>query len=338
MKYFKYIMAVITLIIAVSAGFCEPKKAVETDFLLDTYVSVTVYGKGAKSAAKQALSLVGALDKKLSAFYEGSDVHRINTANKNTPVQVSPECFYLIKQALVLSEQTDGAFDITIKPVVDLWGFGTTPQVPSYEQLSSFVSKVDYRAVLLDEENQTVTLTKEGMAIDLGGIAKGYCADRAADVLQQAGIKNAYLDFGGNIVTLGKRPLGLFDRIRYRQTARPFVVGIQNPAGARGEVAETYTVHTDRCAIVTSGNYERFFEQDGKRYHHILDPKTGRQPEHDIVSTTVIGASSEVCDALSTAFFVSGGASSKELNAHFYETILITDTGERFKIYSQGEQ
>ena len=339
MKYATYILAAVVLLVAIAAFWTRPNKATESDFLLDTYVSVTVYGSGAKKAAQAALDRVRELDGQLSAFRSGSDVANINRAGANVPTSVSEECFWLIRRALALSERTGGAFDITIKPVMDLWGFGSTSQaVPQPQALLEAQEKVGYQNVWLDEENKTVTLLGEGMAIDLGGIAKGYCADAAAEVLRQAGVEHAYLDFGGNVVTLGEIPQGLSDRVRTGTKTRPFVVGIQDPAGARGDLADTYTVQTSPCAIVTSGGYERYFEEDGKRYHHIIDPATGKQPENGIVSVTVIGPSSETADALSTALFVLGPDGCAQVDDLFDEVMFIFDTGEVMKIYPQGEQ
>ena len=338
MKYLKYIVAVLALIIALSAVSAKPKTATESDFLLDTYVSVTVYGKNAKAAANAALARVREIDKQLSAFNPTSDVSRINSAGANTPVAVSEECFALIERALSLSQQTDGAFDITVKPVMDLWGFGgETTKVPEEGELLRALEKVDYRSVYLDKTNKTVTLLKEGMAIDLGGIAKGFCADEAADVLEQEGVENAYLDFGGNVVTLGEMPLGLFGRIKNHAKTRPFVVGIQDPNETRGVCLETYTVKNERCAIVTSGGYERYFEENGVKYHHILSPATGRQPNNGILSVTVIAESSETADALSTALFVTGSAGCEKAEGLFDEVMFVSDTGEVQKIYPQGE-
>ncbi len=339
MKYVKYLIAVFAILIAFFAFLAEPESKTESDFLLDTYVSVTAYGKNAETAAQKALDRVRELDRLLNAFHSESDVFKVNSAGTNVPTRVSDECFYLIEHALALSKQTDAAFDITIKPVMDLWGFGGEYQhVPDESQLSKTLEAVDFRNVKLNAETKTVTLLKEGMAIDLGGIAKGYCADAAAEVLTKEGIENFYLDFGGNVVTKGEMPLGLLERIKRGAKTRPFVVGIQNPSGARGDIFDTVTTNSARCAIVTSGGYERCFEENGMKYHHILSPATGKQPNNGILSVTVIGPSSLNCDALSTALFVSGPAGCEKVQGLFDEVIFFYDTGEVKKIYPQGEK
>lgn len=339
MKYVKYMMAVLALAVALSAVSFEPKSVTESDFLLDTYVTVTVYGKNAKNAADAALERVRSLDRRLSAFYEESEISAINGAGANVPVSVSDECFYLIQHALALSEQTDGAFDITVKPAMDLWGFGSELQnVPSEYELGEVLDKVDFHFVQPDEETKSVTLLKDGMAIDLGGVAKGYCADAAAEVLLQEGAENFYLDFGGNVVTRGGKPLKIAEQLKYRAKTRPFVVGIQDPNGIRGDVFETVTTDEKACAVVTSGGYERYFEENGVRYHHILNPATGKQPDNGILSVTVTGSSSLVCDALSTALFVAGPDGCEKVRNLFREALFVYDTGEVKKIYSQGEK
>ncbi len=332
MKYVKYVIGVLALLIAVSAACFAPKSHTETAFLLDTYVSVTAFGSHAKSATKKALKRVGELDRKLSAYRTDSEVYTINHAGANAKTKVSPDCFSVIEQALFLSEKTNGAFDITVKPVMDLWGFGgEQPHVPAWAELEEALLRVNYKDVLLDKETQTVTLQKDGMAIDLGGIAKGYCADEAVKVLAQAGIKNAYLDFGGNVVTMGEKPLGLMERLKFFASSRPFSVGIQDPGGTRGQVVSVHTADKDFCSVVTSGGYERYFEENGRKYHHILDPKTGKQPQNDILSVTVIGDSSLICDALSTALFVLGPDGYAGVSDLCDEVLFVTTSGEVLK-------
>lgn len=333
MKYIKYGAVALAIIIAISAFLLKPVCYTKSDFLLDTYISVTVYGFGSEKAADKAISRVRELENLLSAFRPESDVSKINSAGKDKPVRVSEECFYVIGQALELSQKTKGAFDITIKPVMELWGFGGEQmQVPKTEEILETLPLVDAKYVELDPEMCTVTLKKEGMKIDLGGVAKGYCADEAAKILIDEGVKNAYLNFGGNVVTIGSRPLGFSERLRHGVSAKPFSVGIQDPSAQQGTIFETYIAKTPNDSVVTSGGYERFFEQDGKKYHHILDPKTGKQPENGILSVTVMGKSSLVCDALSTALFVSGPDGIDMAKGLCSEVLFVTDSGDVIKM------
>lgn len=326
MKYITYGVAVLVLLIAVTAMSFTPKPMTETEFLLDTYVSVTVYGNH-KEASKKALDKVEQIHKDFSAFLEKNEVDAINHAG-GAPVSVSEECFHLLSYAVELSHVTDGVFDITVKPVMDLWDFGGTPKVPEEDKLQEAISYVDYREIVLDETNCTVTLKNPNAKIDLGGIAKGYAADCAIQILQEEGVTSACLDFGGNVVTLGERPLGLFERIKTGKKTKPFAVGIQSPTESRGTVAQTVTATTSPFAVVTSGGYERNFTEDGMVYHHIIDPKTGKQPQNGILSVTVVAQESTVADALSTALFVTGESGVERVSGLYEEIIFILDNGE----------
>lgn len=340
MKHLKPILfTVVTFLIIFLAFVSKNQEVTKTDFLLDTYVSITAYGKNADEGIKKALYRTRELENLLSAYIPESDVSKINSAKTGVMTRVSDDCFNLISRAVELSSLTDGDFDITIKPVMDLWGFGKdVRRVPQNTEIKDALDKVDYKSILLDYENKSVALLKEGMAIDLGGIAKGYCADEAAYILKENGVKSACIDFGGNVVTIGDKPLGFFDRIRYGKSARPFSIGIQNPEAQRGEILETVLAEEDTFAVVTSGGYERFFEENGNTYHHIIDTKTGFQPENNILSVTVIGKNSTDCDAFSTALFVSGEIGADRLYGRFSEIIFVYDTGEVKKIYPRGEK
>lgn len=333
MKYLKIFLSLALVLGIIFSVSFEPKKATKTEFLLDTYITVTAYGKNAETALEKAMDKVFEIDKMLSVFNSESEISKINKNPYNTPVKVSDECFYLIERAVELSKKTDGDFDITIKPVMDLWGFGNSLQaVPDEEKLASVLSLVNYKNIILDEVNKTVTLKNNKMAIDLGGIAKGYAADCAAKILKSEGIESAYLDFGGNVVTIGEMPQGLINRLKTGNKTRPFVIGIQSPEGERGEIFEKVTASGEKVSVVTSGGYERYFEENGEKYHHIIDPKTGKQPETHILSVTVISDSSEICDALSTAFFVSGPEKASGKKELFKEVIFYMNTGEIIKI------
>lgn len=327
MKYIKYALLALVVALIVTAWSFEPKSHTESAFLLDTYVSVTVFD-GEKQAAKAALSRVEEIDKMFSAFQADSEISKINQSKAGEAVRVSKECVALLKRAKELSLKTEGAFDISIKPVMDLWDFGGSPKVPTEEKLLKALSLVDFKNILLDEEKQTVTLLKEGMAIDLGGIAKGYSADCALEVLKKCGVESACLDFGGNVVTLGEKPLGLFERIRQGKRSVPFTVGIQDPTKPRGTAITKVEATAPVTCVVTSGGYERNFSENGTTYHHILDPKTGKQPENDILSVTVIAPSSTTADALSTALFVSGEAGVSQVDGLYTEVIFVMKNGD----------
>ncbi len=333
MKYVKYAFAVAAVLIVIFASALSPKPKTKSDFLLDTYISVTIYD-GTEEALDAVVAKVRQIHEDFSAYAADSEVANINKAPAGEAVFVSSECFSLLEKAQALSEMTEGAFDITVKPIMDLWDFSGTPKVPEETELSALLPAVDYRKLILDEENKTVTKTAEHMQIDLGGIAKGYAADCAAIVLKEHGVENAVLDFGGNVVTIGARPVSLWERIKTGKSTAPFAVGIQSPGEARGIVAERVVATISPCAVVTSGGYERNFTQDGKIYHHIIDPKTGRQPENGILSVTVVATDATCADALSTALFVLGPEGVSRAEGLYEKIIFMTEQGE-MKTYTK---
>ena len=327
MKYIKYALAVAVLVIAITAVSVNPKKTTQTDFLLDTYVSVTVYGNH-KDAAEQVLKKVRDIHKNYSAYLKDSYVWHMNASPAGQAIPVSEECFSLLSRAIELSKVTCGAFDITVKPVMDLWDFQGAPHVPEDQALNAALALVGYQNLVLNATDQTVTKQQPDVKIDLGGIAKGYAADCAVDILLESGVESAVLDFGGNVVTIGERPLGLFDRIRTGNKTKPFTVGIQSPMEVRGTVAATVTANISPCAVVTSGGYERSFSENGKTYHHIINPKTGKQPENGILSVTVVSNDSTAADALSTALFVLGEDGVPTASGLYDELIFMMENGE----------
>ncbi len=220
-----------------------------------------------------------------------SEIHAINSAAPGTPVDFSEDTVLVLREGLRIAELSDGAFDPSVWPVVELWGIGTPDAgVPDKDVLESAVGRVSWDAVSVD--GRTVAIG-EGMGLDLGGIAKGYAADEAKRILREAGITSAILDFGGNIVTLGEQPVNGVWRI-----------GVQQPDNSRGSILGIVEVGEE--SIVTSGPYERFFVQNGVRYHHIIDPETGYPAGNGLESVTIVAADSMLADGMSTAVFVQG--------------------------------
>jgi len=260
---------------------------------LGTINSITVYSKKGKEAVEAAYRRVLEIDDRMSAFKADSDVMKINRNSGNEPQKINSDTFYVLKHSLAFSNSSKGAFDITICPLTSLWGFGKKlNHIPEEEEIKKALSLVNYKDLVLDEENCTAYLKKEGQAIDLGGIAKGFAADEVKKILQQYKIKDALINLGGNIVVLGHNPEG-----------QPWRIGIQNPFAATGNYLGT--VKTTNSTIVTSGSNEQFFIKDGVRYHHLIDPHTGYPVKNQLLSVTVLCESSMEADALTTALFVS---------------------------------
>ena len=267
----------------------EEKKQSAVGFYLDTVITLTAYVEDV-SVLTDALEECGRYEALLSRTLEGSDVWKLNHA-QGQPVQVSKDTLTILEAARAISERTGGAFDITIAPASTLWDFTSgAKQLPDAQALEAAAARIDYTKVEVDGD--TVTLP-EGMMIDLGGIAKGYIADRVKAYLMARGVENAILSFGGNIVAIGQKPDG-----------SPWKVGIQDidrPTGEYMLVAKNFGGST-----VTSGIYERGFELDGVYYHHILSTETGWPVENELASVTIFSENSMEGDALATAAFALG--------------------------------
>ena len=274
----------------------EDEPITETELLLGTTISVTVY-EPAGEAVEAVFARVQEIEEKMSTTeedYDTTELLQVNRGADEAPVAVSEDTFSVIEAAMEYSEVTLGAFDLSIWPLVRLWGFGTADaQVPRVEAIEDAASRVDYQKVRLYPADNSVSFEMEDMGIDVGGIAKGYAADEARRILREHGVDRALLDFGGNILTIGEKPDG-----------SPWRIGVQGPDSHRGQFLGI--VETGPRAVVTSGDYERFFEVDGVRYHHLIDPSTGYPAQNGLRSVTILAEDSIDADALSTAAFVLG--------------------------------
>jgi len=234
-----------------------------------------------------------------------SGVVAINEQAGIEPVKVRADLLEVLEKALRYAALSDGAFDPTVGPLVRLWGIGTdSERIPGDEEIARALELVNWRDVIIDREAGTAFLRREGMALDLGAIAKGYAGDEAVRIAREAKAKRAIFDLGGNIAALGWRE-------HKGNELRPWRIGIQNPAGGRGAFIGVVSIHD--TSVVTSGVYERYFETEGKRYHHILSTANGRPVENGLLSVTIVTASSTDADALSTAVFTLGFERGKAL-------------------------
>lgn len=270
-------------------------KPVEKEtYMMGTVVQLKVYGKNSEKATEKALKRVSDIENKMSVNIETSEITKLNSKAGVSGVKLSVDTYSVIEKAVEYSKITGGALDATIEPIVKLWGIGTDKErVPSKVEIQEKLKLVDYKDILLDEKNSTIQLRGLGQAIDLGAIAKGYTADEIKKILLDNKISSALINLGGNVFALGSKPDGT-----------SWNIGIQNPLDTRGQYLGTISV-TDK-SMVTSGNYERYFIVDGKRYHHIFDPKTGYPSEAGLISTTIISDKSIDGDALSTSTYILG--------------------------------
>ncbi|MGL5348108.1 MAG: FAD:protein FMN transferase [Peptostreptococcaceae bacterium] len=231
------------------------------------------------------------IDSKMSKHIKTSEVNKINQNAGSSFVKVSKDTFYVISSAIKYSELSDGVFDITIGPIVDLWGIGSDKaKVPSDVEIESKTPLVNYKDIILDRDNLSVKLNNKNMSIDLGGIAKGFAADKIVAYLKEEGVDKAVVNLGGNIYTLG-----------FKEKNTPFNIGIQDPTKPRGNAIGT--ILASNTSVVTSGIYERYIEKNNKIYHHMLSPFTGYPFENNLSSVTIISNKSINCDALSTTAF-----------------------------------
>lgn len=305
--------SVLLLCLVFLAGCAPAKPEPVTVFAMDTLMELTPYGPHGAEAGALAAARLQELDHLLSVTAEDSEIGRINHSG-GQPVSVGPDTAALLDAALELGEQTGGALDITVYPLVRAWGFTTdTFRVPAQEELEELLADVDYQAVQFDAEARTVTLPA-GTELDLGSVAKGYAGDQVMALFREAGVTSAIINLGGNVQTLGARPDGTLWRVAVQD---PFGTGL---AGVL-EVADR--------AVVTSGGYERYFEADGERYWHILDPQTGYPARSGIASATVVGESGLLCDGLSTALFILGAEKAEELwrTMGGFDYLLIAEDG-----------
>ena len=285
----------------------EPER--QDIFAMDTYMSLAAYGDGAREALAAAAREINRLEQELSRTVSASDIYKLNDSGSAV---VSEETAALLQSAMTYSAATGGLFDVTVAPLVSLWGITTdSPRVPSQSEIDALLPLVGSGHIHMD--GNAVTLDS-GCAVDLGGIAKGYIADRMANYLRQEGVTSAIIDLGGNLYCLGTKPGG-----------DSFQVGIQHPYEDRQTVIGS--LPASDLSVVTSGVYERCFTVDGKLYHHILDTSTGYPVENDLLSVTIVSDASVDGDALSTACFALGLEEGVALieNTEGVEAVFVTD-------------
>lgn len=321
------IAAGIYLLLSIVSGFVIPtffpevfpsasktqNEATKELFAMDTYITMTAYGRDAETALTEAADKLAALEQLWSVTDPNSDVYAVNHGEAQ-PIRVNEETSELISFALQMAEETNGALEPTIYPVLSAWGFTTEEnRVHSDDEISELLKTVDYERVRL--EGDTVRL-ENGMMLDWGAVGKGYASDLVAQVLQENGITSALLDFGGNIRTIGTKPDGSLWRLGLRDPFSGGTLGI---------------LEISNMAVVTSGNYERYFiGEDGRQYGHIINPATGYPAESGLASVTIIAGEGRLCDALSTSLFVKGLDQAAEYwkQHRDFDMILITEDGE----------
>lgn len=259
------------------------------------------------------------IDREMSTYKPDSEISAVNAHAAEGPMAISAELYSMIERSLELSVASHGAFDITYDSVGYLYDFRAHKR-PTEGEIGEHLAAVDYRHVILDPKARTVRFGVPGVRINLGGIAKGYTVERGAELLRKQGVQHALLNAGGDTRVIGDR------------RGQPWIVGIRHPR-QEDEVVTRLPIVDE--AISTAGDYERFFEENGRRYHHIINPSTGR-PTEGILTVTVIGPDGTLTDGLDTAIFVLGVEEGLELIKSYpeYETIIVDASGKVF--YSSG--
>ncbi len=317
------VLVFIFLLFTVSA--CTPQKEKiyrKSKILMDTLITISVVSDSkneSEMAIDSAFDEIHKIEKLINFWSDDSEIAAISKNAGVSEVKVSPVTLDIIEKAIFVSEKTNGAFDATIGPLVRLWDFNKKI-MPDDRAIKEKIHLVDYKVMVIDKERSTAFLKRKGMSFDTGGIAKGYAADRAVDVLKKYGITSGLVSVAGDIKAFGLKSDG-----------KPWKVGIRNPR-AKGEKDEIMaTIELKDMAISTSGDYERYFILNDKRYHHLLDPKTG-YPADTCQSVSVIAKDGVFTDAFSTGVFILGHEKGMKLLEEMgFDGIIVNRDG---KIYT----
>lgn len=290
---------VLLLSILLSFTGCKPKPAEpisRSEFMMDTIINLKIFDKTDEDIIDKAVDRLREIEDRMSATKEDSDVSLINKNAGISPVQVHDDVYYVLEVAKHYASLSDGAYEPTIGPLVDLWNVSDEEverdSIPSEEEIKEALALVDYNDLELMDDNY-VYLKREGMKLDLGGIVKGYAADEVRRIFKENGVESAIIDLGGNIYVLGDKGEGA-----------PWRIGVTNPFQPTGRF--TGLLELTESSIVTSGDYERYFIYEGNRYHHILDSKTGYPSDSEVSGISIISERGIDGDALSTTLFILG--------------------------------
>ncbi|MDR1302647.1 MAG: FAD:protein FMN transferase [Treponema sp.] len=273
---------------------CTEAPEAQAELVLGTVCTINLYEEGSPQVYGTLFSRLRAIETTMSVTMADTAVDRINQNAGIQPVPVPPDLIEVLDQAIRYAVLSEGAFDPTVGPLVQRWAIGSEhPRIPEPAEIEATLSLINWQDLVIDHDAATVFLRRSGMALDLGAIAKGYAADEMVKILQNARIKRAIIDLGGNIFAYGAKQNGL-----------PWRIGVQNPLDARGTYLGVLAVQ--HKSVVTSGVYERYAEINGKRYHHILSTQDGYPVYNGLLSVTIIADHSIDADALSTSVFALG--------------------------------
>lgn len=318
-KNIKYISCAL-FILAASAvyffGYAINTPYETTMFAFDTYMKFELYGRNAKKAAEAAKRLIYDAEKEMSVYRSESVIYKYNHAKVGEKIECTEKVDNLIEKSLYINEITDGAFDITIYPLCELWNVKNATQPPDDKDINE---KLEYVGINNIEREGRYLIKHENTMLDFGGIAKGYLSDELRSLMKEYEVKKGILNLGGNVITLGKKNKNTF-----------WNIGIADPNNPN-EAITSVSVSDEN--VITSGAYQRYFEYENKKYHHIISPYTGYPAESDVSSVTVCGTDGTLCDGLSTAVFILGQEKGERLIRKLnLSAVLITKNGEIIRI------
>lgn len=305
-KYFLFLLLIILIVplaaCSIKSQSQKPTKTAvtttpvqDTQFLMGTVCTIKIYNKGKSSALKDGFDRIKTLAQEITVNQKGSEIDKVNKEAGIKPVKVSPDIYRLCQKAYYYSDNSDESFDMAIGPITNLWRIGfPDAHKPTQQQIDEKLKFVNYKDVVLNDKNKTVFLKQKGMALDLGGIAKGFITDEVKKTLQKDGVTSAIIDLGGNIYVLGKSPTNNSN----------WTVGIQDPNASRGTAIGS--IPEMNKTIVTSGIYERYLKVGNTIYSHLMNPRTGYPFQNNLMGVSIITNSSTNGDALSTATFDKG--------------------------------
>lgn len=284
------ILSIFSIFLSACSNEQELPSAKKSRFLMDTLVQMQAHGENAEEAVEESMERIKELENLMSKTLEISEIYQINN-NPGERIEISDDTKLVLENSLHYAEITDGKFDPTIGVLVDLWGIGTEDaRVPSDSEIENALKNIGYQKLNIYDNQAEI---EEGVKLDLGGIAKGYAADEVKEITEKHNVNSAFINLGGNVLVIGNKVDG-----------SKWKVGIQDPRQGRGSVMAI--IEASDKTIVTSGNYERYFEEDGKVYHHILDPDTGYPADTNLLSVSIVSDNSFDADALSTSVYILG--------------------------------
>jgi thiamine biosynthesis lipoprotein len=312
------VLSVLFFVLNCSCASTAPREISRSDFVLGTACTVRLVGGGSEGLLDAVFARLREIEDELSVNKGGSQIDAVNAAAGLSPVAVGADALAILKRDLDLSAWSDGAFDPSVGPLVKLWGIGTDhARLPEPKEIAAAKGYIGWKDIVLNETKATVFLKRKGMALDLGSTSKGYAADEILKLIRAAGVKGAVIDLGGNVLVEGSRPDG-----------KPWRVGLQDPFSTdRGAYLGIASLSSK--TMVTSGVYERFFFMDGKRYHHILDTKTGYPVDNGLMSVTIVTPKSFDADGFTTTIFALGREKGMALAKAKGVDVIVVDSNKK---------